>query len=84
MFLNACENTCIQEYTYLSFEPVYMGFDEFRSQDPSFEVARPLQNTGKVYLKYPYVFVNEINEGLHIIDDRFDPVHRFIYPGQLS
>ncbi|UYZ57651.1 LVIVD repeat-containing protein [Hymenobacter latericus] len=34
--------------------------------------ARPMRNTGKIYLKGSYVFINERYEGIHIIDNH-DP-----------
>ena len=36
--------------------------------------ARALHNTGKIYLWGRYIFINELYEGLHIIDNQ-DPSH---------
>ncbi|GAA4009474.1 hypothetical protein GCM10022408_21970 [Hymenobacter fastidiosus] len=33
-----------------------------------------LRNTGKIYLRDPYIYINERYEGLHIIDNH-DPTH---------
>jgi hypothetical protein len=35
-----------------------------------FETARPLKNTGKIFMKGSYVFVGEHYEGVHVIDNR--------------
>jgi hypothetical protein len=39
-------------------------------RDVHTEVAKPLNNPGKIYIKGSYVFINEINKGIHIIDNR--------------
>ncbi len=69
-FLSGCiQDTCNRTATYARFEPVYMSYGEFRS---SFEVqsARMLENPGKIYFKDGYIFINEINKGIHVIDNR--------------
>src|SRR5690348_14012514 len=40
------------------------------------ESTRPVSNSGKIYVYGNYIFHNEINEGIHIIDnsDRLHPV----------
>jgi len=36
--------------------------------------ARAMHNTGKIYLWSHYIFINELYEGLHVIDNQ-DPSH---------
>ena len=38
--------------------------------------AQPLQATGKIYMKDDFLFVNELNEGVHVIDNHnpYQPV----------
>ena len=36
--------------------------------------AEPVQAAGKIYIRGKYIFVNEINKGIHVIDNS-DPVH---------
>lgn len=67
--LASCQDNCEQTYTEIAYEPVYTPLSEFRDTQPEMQAARVMENTGKIYLKYPYVFVNEQDKGIHIIDD---------------
>ena len=48
--------------------PVYMSYQRLR-ESVQVEVARPPDRLGRVYLYENYVFLNEKNEGIHIIDN---------------
>jgi len=70
VLLSGCvQDTCQKTATYARFEPVYMSYGDFRA---SYDVEDPrtLENPGKMYFKDGYIFINEINEGIHIIDNR--------------
>lgn len=54
--------------TYTSYEPVYKSKQEVLAAVKGGE-ARPLRNTGKLVLYGNYLLVNELNEGVHIIDN---------------
>lgn len=56
------------EYYYDALSPVYMDFDEFR-QPLKAMPAKGIKQAGKIYFKDNYIFVNEPNEGIHIIDN---------------
>lgn len=68
------------EYTYEVYKPVYKSFDEFRN---SFNVtsAKEIQQAGKIYFKDNYIFVNEVNKGIHVIDnaDPSNPIRLAFY-----
>ena len=67
--LSSCKkDKCLQTRTYKTYTPVYMSYEEMRSSVRS-EDPQPLQNPGKIYLKGNYIFVNEINKGIHVIDN---------------
>ncbi|MGM0460425.1 MAG: LVIVD repeat-containing protein [Bacteroidota bacterium] len=68
---SACEDQQIQTITWTEFEPVYMSEQEFLN---SVELQQPrdLEVPGKIYFYDGYLFVNERNKGVHIIDNR-DP-----------
>lgn len=51
------------------YNPVYMSRQELNNS-VKFETARPLKNTGKIFMKGSYVFVGERYEGVHVIDNR--------------
>jgi hypothetical protein len=56
------------EETYKVNEPVYMTYDELRS---SLKVAegQDIIQPGKIYFKDNYIFVNEYQKGIHVIDN---------------
>ncbi len=60
-------------YTYKMYKPVYKSLAEVRANMKS-QAATPLENTGKIYVKGNYIFLNELNKGIHVIDNS-DPVH---------
>ncbi len=62
----ACEKS--NEYEYDALSPVYMSFNEFRQPMKS-SPARNIKQAGKIYFKDNYIFVNEVNEGIHVIDN---------------
>ncbi|MEZ4885208.1 MAG: hypothetical protein R3E32_10815 [Chitinophagales bacterium] len=69
-FLQSCTNDkadCV--YTYMSYEPVYMDLETLRGSIQT-TAARPIKNPGKIYYKFPYIFINEREEGLHVIYNR--------------
>ena len=73
LFFISCEDQRVQTITWIEYEPVYMSEAEFLN---SVTVAPPkdLQVPGKIYFYRGYLFVNERNEGIHIIDNR-DPAN---------
>ncbi len=48
-------------------KPIYASSENWNvitSMEP-----QPIKNLGKIYYKYPYIFVNERNKGIHILDN---------------
>lgn len=64
---NSCvKDTCTRRYVY--WEPVYRTKNEVRANiknNPAREIERP----GKIYTRGNYIFLNEIDRGIHIIDN---------------
>jgi hypothetical protein len=72
--LSGCFNDkCESTITYTKYNPVYISYDELIRSVAS-EVPRAFQNPGKIYLKDHYIFVNEIDKGVHVIDNA-DPTN---------
>lgn len=64
---NAClKDKCIHTYTY--FEPVYKTSEEVRANIKS-NPAKEISQTGKIFIRGQYIFLNEIDRGIHIIDN---------------
>lgn len=71
--LTGCGDTCDVRNSYTYFEPIYTSMEEIRS---SVDVlpARDLNAVGKIFFKDNFLFINEPNDGVHIIDNR-DPAN---------
>lgn len=69
MLLTACEDTCEVEQRYTYYEPVYTSLEELRSSVTTLP-AEPLRTHGKIFFKDGFLFINEPNKGIHIIDNR--------------
>jgi hypothetical protein len=64
--INSCSN-CTQ--SFLIMKPIYKSHQELK-QAVEVQSAQPLENPGKIYLHNNYIFINERNEGFHIVDNR--------------
>jgi len=76
---------CIESVQFAS--PIYMSYEELRSS-VRLEGPRPLDDVGRIYAYQNYLFINERNRGVHVIDntDPFTPIPRsFInIPGNMD
>jgi len=68
VFFSACHDSCSEEYTYSTFEPVYMPHSEV-DYEVTTGSARDLKVPGKLYFIAPYLLIGEKNEGIHIVDN---------------
>jgi len=66
--LNSCRDRIYEKVTYTANFPVYMAYNSLRKGVVKTE-GRSLQQPGKIYFKDNYLFINEINEGIHVIDN---------------
>jgi hypothetical protein len=65
---NSCNKS--DEHTYEALAPVYMSFDDFR-QSLKVSTAKSIKQSGKIYFKDNYIFINEVNEGIHVVDNTY-------------
>lgn len=66
--LSGCvKDTCKHSYTYTWFEPLYKTSAEVRANIKS-NPATDIQQPGKMVLLGNYIFLNELNKGIHVID----------------
>jgi len=72
-FQSCVKDKCEREVAYIKQIPVFLTFDEVRV-DVSFEDTRVLENPGKIYYYNNHIFINEIREGIHIVDNN-DPAN---------
>lgn len=67
--MSSCKkDKCEQTITYKTYEPVYMSYEELRAAVKT-EAPQPLKNPGKIYILGNYLFVNEIDKGIHVFDN---------------
>ncbi|MDP2423020.1 MAG: hypothetical protein Q8M23_01615, partial [Bacteroidales bacterium] len=68
LFISACRDKVYEEVTYTANVPIYMSFNDFRNAVKRSQ-PKDLVNPGKIYFKNNYLFVNELNKGIHVIDN---------------
>ena len=64
----SCSDTVKDTVTYMANVPVYMSKDEFKATT-RMAATHPMTNPGKICLYGNYIFINELNEGIHVIDN---------------
>jgi len=68
-FTTGCEqDKCIRTEEYTAYEPVYKRIDEMR-MPAKYVSARSLTNPGKIFYYKGYLLINEMHEGIHVIDN---------------
>lgn len=60
---------CTHSSRYKVYVPVYQPLSEIRKAVKA-EAPRELKQPGKIYYYQGYLFINEVNQGVHIIDNR--------------
>ncbi|MET0634611.1 MAG: hypothetical protein ABWZ25_01205 [Chitinophagaceae bacterium] len=69
ILFNSCiKDSCQQKSTYKIFTPVFKDMDEVRADIKS-NAPREVQNAGKIYIRGNYIFLNDIDRGIHVIDN---------------
>lgn len=69
LLLTGClEDQCSATRTFVRFDPVFVTQEEIREEIQA-EAPRELENPGKIYFYKNYILVNELREGLHVIDN---------------
>lgn len=66
--MTGCTDTCKETRTFRRYSPV--SFTTAQVRQARVESGRPLIKPGKIYTKDGYLFINELKEGIHIIDNR--------------
>ncbi len=73
LFSGCLRDTCTSTRTYVRFDPVYKTPAECRAGIKA-ESPRAMKQPGKMYVIGQYLLVNEINTGIHVIDNS-DPAN---------
>ena len=88
MLLSSCHDQVDSTYTYQTQIPVYMQMSTVREGEVIIEPGKPLDNPGKIYLYGDYLFINEPQKGIHLIDNTSPsspkPLHFIPIPGNVD
>lgn len=57
-----------ETFSFEALSPVYMDFEDFR-QPPRASIPRGIKQSGKIYFKDDYIFINEPFKGIHVINN---------------
>lgn len=69
VLFNGCiKDNCTQAFTYTFFQPVYKTTAQVRANIKS-NSSKSIQNPGKIYIRGHYIFLNELDKGIHVIDN---------------
>ncbi|MEC3879860.1 LVIVD repeat-containing protein [Parapedobacter sp. 10938] len=67
---SSCRDQVERTVTYHTQVPVYMEVDAFRRMDVGVKPPKSVSETGKIYVYGDYLFINEPQKGIHIVDNR--------------
>ena len=59
----------IGDQFFSNYEPVIMNRTDFEASTTYDSNERLIENSGKIYVKDNYIFINEVNQGFHIINN---------------
>jgi hypothetical protein len=65
---SACTDKCTETRTFRRFNQVQLTVSQVR-QNVGNESARAMRAPGKIYTKDNFIYINEIKEGVHVIDN---------------
>lgn len=72
IMLSGCHDNC-QGPTFTAFQPVFVQPSEVMDV-AKLTVPQPISQPGKLYFKDGYVFINEVDKGIHVINN-IDPAN---------
>lgn len=69
-FSSSCiysESDDVDQGPFIGLKPIYM--EKSAAQNIKIEEPKPLNNPGKIYTYGSFLFINEIHQGIHVIDN---------------
>ena len=75
-FSSCLKDQCDETRTFIQYDPIFLNHSDIRV-DVFTDTPRELQNPGKLYVYEQYLFINEMEEGVHIYDntDSSNPIN---------
>ena len=68
MLFSCVQDECTETRTFFQYDPVYYHPDAFRTPTLTVESPRTLKKPGKLYFYKNYMLVNELGQGIHLIN----------------
>jgi hypothetical protein len=79
LLLSACDKyEPMHSVTYNYRVPVYLSISVLRAQVIAKQEPQKLSQPGKIYIYNQYLFINEINKGIHVVDNSNPSSPRFV------
>jgi len=69
--VSSCTDECESTRRFVTYEPVFISYGELRAP-VEMTVPQVLSQPGKIYFKDGFIFINELGQGIHIINNQ-DP-----------
>lgn len=70
LFFSSClKDECIELREFTTYIPIYLDADSFRV-DITISQHEQLENAGKIFLYGDLLLINDINKGIHVVDNR--------------
>ena len=69
LFGSCLKDSCKQAHHYTYYEPLYKTTEEVRANIKS-NSPQDIKNPGKIVMLGNYIFLNEVDKGIHVIDNR--------------
>ena len=69
LLVSCVKDECIQTKEFTQYTPVFITQTQFEAP-AAFATERPMENTGTIFVWGRYLFVNEFQKGIHIIDNQ--------------
>ena len=72
LFIQGCSGESSSPFAgeVMGYKPIYMSYDDIKQVEKL--PAKPLGQSGKIYVRGAYLFVSEPNQGIHIFNN-LDP-----------
>lgn len=68
-FTVSCSDSCQRTVSYINYEPIYRTTDEVRAALSFSNAPREINNPGRLYFKDGYLYINEVGEGIHVVNN---------------
>jgi hypothetical protein len=78
LLLTTCKDEVTRTRTFHTMVPYYISVSDLRAQVITAQEPRELSVPGKIYIYGNYLFITEVNKGIHIVDNTNPASPRFI------